>query len=262
MLVRRHRTAAGLTQEELAERAGVSWRTVSDIERGVKVTPRRDTLILLANALALSAEEHAALMAARRSSAAALETRLPMVTQAPDGAAEHLCVYIAHAQDDHAIVRQVRADLRTRGVVTWLDAQDLPTGMPTWEQAIRDALRECRALLLIASPRTRSSRYVADELRIAELSGRHVYLLWVEGAQWMECVPLGWGGLHYLDARGEHYRTALDTLTRELRGQPAPFADSSVRTLPVQRTALIGRACPRLLPCARCWVGLMSLCLP
>ena len=65
-VVRRHRTAAGLTQEELAERAGVSWRTVSDIERGVHATPRRDTLALLASALVLSAEEHAALMAARR----------------------------------------------------------------------------------------------------------------------------------------------------------------------------------------------------
>ena len=61
------------------------------------------------------------------------------------------------------------------------------------------------ALLLIASPQTRSSRYVADELRIAELYGRRVYPLWVEGEQWMECVPLGWGGLQYLDARGEQY---------------------------------------------------------
>ena len=149
----------------------------------------------------------------------------------------------------------MRADLRTRGVVTWLDQQDLPPGTPGWERAIRDALRACRALLLIASPHTRSSRYVADELRLAELSGRRVYPLWVEGTQWMECVPLGWGGLQYLDARGEHYRTALDMLTGELRGQPAPFADSSVRTICrcSRRPSSGGR--PRLLPCARCCAG-------
>ncbi|MEA2477407.1 MAG: Helix-turn-helix domain, partial [Actinomycetota bacterium] len=33
-LTRRLREATGLTQEELAERAGISVRTVSDIERG------------------------------------------------------------------------------------------------------------------------------------------------------------------------------------------------------------------------------------
>jgi DNA-binding XRE family transcriptional regulator len=33
-LLRDHRRAAELTQEELAERAGVSVRTVSDLERG------------------------------------------------------------------------------------------------------------------------------------------------------------------------------------------------------------------------------------
>ncbi len=60
-VLRHHRRAAGLTQEELAERAGLSARAVSDLERGENRTPRRDTLDLLADALRLSAEERAAL---------------------------------------------------------------------------------------------------------------------------------------------------------------------------------------------------------
>src|SRR5438132_1091009 len=43
-LVRTHRLAAGLSQEELAERAHLSWRTISDIERGITTAPYRDTL--------------------------------------------------------------------------------------------------------------------------------------------------------------------------------------------------------------------------
>ena len=35
-LVRRHRTAAALSQEELAERAGLSVRAISDLERGIR----------------------------------------------------------------------------------------------------------------------------------------------------------------------------------------------------------------------------------
>src|SRR5437899_855022 len=51
----------GLTQEALAERAGLSVRTVSDLERGVNRTPRKDTLPLLAAALELSALERSRL---------------------------------------------------------------------------------------------------------------------------------------------------------------------------------------------------------
>src|SRR5215467_14996273 len=55
-LLRRHRLAAGLTQEELAARAGLSVRGLSDLERGARLAPRRETVQLLAEALHLSAE--------------------------------------------------------------------------------------------------------------------------------------------------------------------------------------------------------------
>jgi tripartite motif-containing protein 71 len=58
-LLRQYRLAAGLTQEELAERAHLSARGISDLERGARSSPRRDTLLLLADALPLSAEERA-----------------------------------------------------------------------------------------------------------------------------------------------------------------------------------------------------------
>jgi transcriptional regulator with XRE-family HTH domain len=63
-LLRRYRLAALLTQEQLAERAHLSYRTISDLERGANQTPRRDTVLLLADALELSSEDRAALIAA------------------------------------------------------------------------------------------------------------------------------------------------------------------------------------------------------
>ena len=65
-LLRSLRTAAGLTQEELAEAARVSYRSISDLERGVSRCPRRDTARLLANALGLSADDRAGFEAAAR----------------------------------------------------------------------------------------------------------------------------------------------------------------------------------------------------
>lgn len=56
ILLRQLRIDAGFSQEELAERAKVSQRTVSDIERGIIRHPRRDTVQLLAEALNLGGQ--------------------------------------------------------------------------------------------------------------------------------------------------------------------------------------------------------------
>ncbi len=66
--LRRARVAAGLSQEQLAERAGVSARGISDLERGVRGAPRPDILALLLDALRLPPAERAAMLAAVRRS--------------------------------------------------------------------------------------------------------------------------------------------------------------------------------------------------
>src|SRR6516164_11327146 len=53
-LLRQLRAEALLTQEELAEAARLSPRSVSDLERGVNRTARKDTAGLLADALGLA----------------------------------------------------------------------------------------------------------------------------------------------------------------------------------------------------------------
>ncbi len=65
-LVRRLRVAAGLTQEQLAARAGLSPDTIALLERGKRHIPRAGTVRLLADALALGDAERAAFLAAAR----------------------------------------------------------------------------------------------------------------------------------------------------------------------------------------------------
>src|SRR5947209_19274282 len=63
-LVRRYRRDALLTQEALAERAGISVRAVQGIEAGSKHQPRSDTLRLLMEALAVTEDEQGSFLAA------------------------------------------------------------------------------------------------------------------------------------------------------------------------------------------------------
>jgi transcriptional regulator with XRE-family HTH domain len=59
LLLRQQRGDAGLTQEELADRARLSARVISDLERGVSQNPHLSTVHHLAEALDLSGEERA-----------------------------------------------------------------------------------------------------------------------------------------------------------------------------------------------------------
>jgi predicted ATPase/DNA-binding XRE family transcriptional regulator len=65
-LLREHRTAAGLTQEQLADQAGLSVRAITDLERGVRRSPYPDTVQRLATALQLAEPDRTKFLAARR----------------------------------------------------------------------------------------------------------------------------------------------------------------------------------------------------
>lgn len=65
-LLKRYRLAAGLSQEALAQRAELSARAISDLERGLHHAPHATTLDLLAAALSLSSSQRALLLAAAR----------------------------------------------------------------------------------------------------------------------------------------------------------------------------------------------------
>ena len=62
-LLRRYRVAAGLTQEALADKAGLSVRGLSDLERGLRQSPHPESVQRLADALRLRREDRLALAA-------------------------------------------------------------------------------------------------------------------------------------------------------------------------------------------------------
>ena len=84
-LLRQLRVQSRLTQEELAEAAGLSTRSVSDLERGIHQTARKDTAELLAAALGLAGPVRPAFVATARGRAPAADVLAALRGEAPGG---------------------------------------------------------------------------------------------------------------------------------------------------------------------------------
>ena len=130
-------------------------------------------------------------------------------------------VFISYSRANFQFVQRLVADLQRSGITVWVDQSGLTPGTPDWETALRDAIGKAHAVILIASEDARKSPYVKDELRLAhDVHHLPIYPLWVAGTQWINCIPLGWGGTQYIDARGgeAQYQAAFHQLIAALSG--------------------------------------------
>ncbi|HEY7355013.1 MAG TPA: TIR domain-containing protein, partial [Ktedonobacterales bacterium] len=125
---------------------------------------------------------------------------------------ERRSVFISYSRQDTAFARRVQAALTARGIHVWIDQAEIMPGTPDWEEALRGAIKQSQALVLLASPHSRQSSYVKDELQLARDARRPVYPLWVLGDVWSDAIPLGWGHTQFIDARGASEQSGVQAL--------------------------------------------------
>jgi transcriptional regulator with XRE-family HTH domain len=112
LLLRQYRTVVGLTQEELAERAGLSARAISTLERGARRWPYRSTVQRLAQALGLAEADRAAL------EAAGLGRRQALVSSAPPPPPPTLPIPLSTFVGRNQELARIRQLLTTSRLVT------------------------------------------------------------------------------------------------------------------------------------------------
>jgi hypothetical protein len=156
-------------------------------------------------------------------------------------------LFMSYSIQDEAVAARVKAELQGQGYTIWIDKVGLTPGTPDWEEALRNAIRNAGAILLLASPASRNSRYVKDELRIGSMYGLRLIPVWIYGDEWMESIPIGWGGTQYCDARGDRFGSAIAEVVKTLRElaiahapAPAPVPPTPLPpTAPVTNAATV-----------------------
>src|SRR5262249_35554167 len=134
-------------------------------------------------------------------------------------------VFLSYARDDIGIIQPLSLVLRAVGVHPWLDTTNVPPGSAQWDQMIRHALRDARAVLAFCSDKSRDSEYVAIELEIAKGYQQQIFPIWVAGRNWSQSAPVSLILSQYVDLRElrrEGVTELVPSLKRHLASLSSP----------------------------------------
>lgn len=83
-------------------------------------------------------------------------------------------VFISYSRQDSDFADQLTRSLEEKGVPVWVDRSEIKGGSD-WRKDISDAIRDCRAFLLVLSSRSTVSSNVDDELCLATEKERPIF---------------------------------------------------------------------------------------
>jgi hypothetical protein len=126
----------------------------------------------------------------------------------------HIFISFSHADKD--ALEYLVADLNEPSTTIWVDGDQIKPGTSDWENAVRLGVSQSAAMILLASPSSRSSIYVRGELALARAQNVPVIPVWVKGETWADCVPLEMIQYHYVDVRGDKRSDGLQELRSEI----------------------------------------------
>src|SRR5215469_11833385 len=222
-LLRQLRVQARLTQEELAEAAALSPRTVSDLERGINRTAHKETANLLAGALGLTGQERASFVAAARGRPATAGTTTAARHTGPTSGG------VVKIEGD-------REMLSTAALVGRDSELAVLAGLVTEVAAGRGG-----AVLIEGEPGIGKSALVRASL--VEVAAARCQLFWGAGDELGQALPL-LPLLEGLRVRELSSTPRRDTIVRLLRGEAAAGHGMDVPTvLAEQLLALVTEEC-------------------
>lgn len=120
--------------------------------------------------------------------------------------------FLSYSRADERVALKFATDLRDAGIAMWVDQFDIRPS-EHWDRAIERAVRECRGLVVMLSPRSTASDNVADEISFALDHSKSVLPVMIERCP----LPLRITRMQVIDATGD-YERALQQCVAVLRG--------------------------------------------
>jgi hypothetical protein len=110
-------------------------------------------------------------------------------------------VFISYSRRDRVIMEQVRDHLTGMGLRVWTD-ENLTPGTEVWTHAIEHAIEQSDSVVVLLSPDSKGSQWVARELNYAATQGVRIFPLLVRGSP-RDAIPLMLSNTQWSDVRGD-----------------------------------------------------------
>jgi len=123
--------------------------------------------------------------------------------------------FISYSRADMVQQRKVVAELRNRGVNSWVDTDNLIPGSPAWEREIERSIRGAAGVIVLLSPDSNNSQWVRRELSFAEEIDIHIFPVHIRGDE-SDSIPLRLSAHQRVDLR-RNYAKGLDELASALK---------------------------------------------
>ncbi|MBC8099849.1 MAG: toll/interleukin-1 receptor domain-containing protein, partial [Armatimonadetes bacterium] len=139
-------------------------------------------------------------------------------------------LFISHATLDDTAADRFAAVLNAHGVTTWLDHQGgIPPGTSDWDAAIRAALIDCTAAVLLMSPSALASKICAAECVTLLEMGKPLYVAYLTTAHQPSDIWLFIKLIQYADLRA-NFDDGAQRLIRVMRGERDAALPTALRS--------------------------------
>ena len=142
-------------------------------------------------------------------------------------------VFLSHSVQDVDEANSLSFALHVAGLPIWIDSFQLTPGTPDWESAVRDGFARSYAVVVLASPEARASKYVRAELALAEALGCQIFPVWIRGEKWVDCISLGLTQSQYIDMRGGAREQGIQMLIQNLTAKVAELTSDHYLVAPL-----------------------------
>jgi serine/threonine protein kinase len=123
---------------------------------------------------------------------------------------DDVLIFLSYSRKDAKMMRRLHGDMEARGYNMWIDEGDLEPGTPVWEKAIANAIENAGCLVVLLSPDSKESTWVARELSYAEEMGVRIFPMLIKGDR-RSSVPFRLTSTQTIDAKKD-YKKALSQL--------------------------------------------------
>ena len=123
--------------------------------------------------------------------------------------------FMSYSREDVDLQQRIVAELRGRGIIVWVDIENLIPGSPAWEREIERSIRGAEGIIVLLSPDSNNSEWVRREISFAEQNEKRIFPVLISSDE-DDSIPLRLSDHQRVDLHS-NFQMGIDELANALK---------------------------------------------